>query len=132
MTTEQRYWKLDKFGPTNWVLTLSNPPDNRLPPNVIVDLLQRLDEVEAAWRSAWDKAPDDKKPGGSVVFASDSKKFWSNGLDPTILTSPAFMQRKCIIRHPASRRTWTQLTLRCSLPTSIPCHDLPAYYHRGH
>lgn len=94
MTIQKRYWKLDQYAPTSWVLTLSNPPDNRLPPDVIVDLMKRLDEIEAAWRSAWDKAPDDKKPGGSVVFASDSKKFWSNGLDPTKLTSPAFMQRE--------------------------------------
>lgn len=91
----KRYWHLSRPAQSQWQLTLSNPPENRLLPLVLVDLSSRLDEIEAEWRTEWEKAPDGKKPGGSVVLASDNKKFWSNGFDPTKMGRAGFMPCEC-------------------------------------
>lgn len=90
-TPAQRYWHLSRPAASQWQLTLSNPPENRLLPLVLVDLSARLDEVEAEWRGAWAAAPEGAKPGGSVVLASANRKFWSNGFDPSKMGRAGFM-----------------------------------------
>lgn len=92
--TRRAFWTLTRPRPLVWQATLNNPPDNRLSPAVLTELAEKLDDVEAEWRRSNEAAtkPEDKK-GGSLVLASASDKFFSNGLVPETLTSPDFMHR---------------------------------------
>jgi hypothetical protein len=77
-----------------WLLSMERKPDNRLSPEMLALLSQRLDEIEAEWRQKNEGKADKDKVGGAVVFDSHVAKFWSNGFIPAFLTRPGFKERR--------------------------------------
>ncbi|BEJ11769.1 hypothetical protein CspHIS471_0202290 [Cutaneotrichosporon sp. HIS471] len=84
--------------PTVWQLTLNSGPDNRLRPDLLGELAAQLDVIEAEWRKSGGGEVDESKRGknngaGAVVITSAFPKFFSNGLDPSVLmTTPNFFE----------------------------------------
>ncbi|KAK8865663.1 hypothetical protein IAR55_000808 [Kwoniella newhampshirensis] len=82
------YLNLSRPAPTVWQISLASPPDNRLTPPLLSELLEKLDIVETEWRKAGGGLFDPKhregyegKGAGSLIITSDVDKFFSNGLD---------------------------------------------------
>lgn len=90
-------WRLSRPAAQVWQLTLDNPPENRLPPAVLQELLGHLDTVEGEWRLQNTGKDKDKRVGGALVLASANDKFWSNGLVPATLQSPDFRNSQCTL-----------------------------------
>lgn len=89
--------ELSRPTPTVWQLTLNSGPDNRLRPDLLGELAAHLDTIEAEWRKSGGGKSMDKRGehggAGAVVITSAFPKFFSNGLDPTVLmTSPNFFE----------------------------------------
>lgn len=89
---------LSRPAPTVWQLTLNSGPDNRLRPDLLGELAAHLDTIEAEWRKSGGGERDDAKRGehkgaGAVVITSAFPKFFSNGLDPSVLAAaPNFFE----------------------------------------
>lgn len=76
--------------PLVWQLTLSLPPDNRLTPDALQEMMCRLDQIEADWRRANAGKPPAEWQGGALVVTGGGPKFFSNGLDPETTKNPDF------------------------------------------
>lgn len=84
--------ELSQPAPRVWVLKMERKPDNRLSPEMLAHLMQRLDEIEVEWRTMNKGKENKDKVGGSVIIASSVTKFWSNGFIPTFLRRPGFKE----------------------------------------
>ncbi|WVQ85591.1 hypothetical protein IAT38_007757 [Cryptococcus sp. DSM 104549] len=91
---------ISRPAPTVWQITLDSPPDNRLVPSLLKELGTALDIVEAQWRSQGGGKVDPKdrdgfegKGAGALVLTSALGKFFSNGLDLSVVAkTPYFFE----------------------------------------
>lgn len=87
-----KHLNLTRPAPTVWQIAFNSPPDNRLHPDLLAELSQQLDVVEAEWRGQEDKY----KGAGALIITSDIPKFFSNGLHPSSLGDRGgFFESEC-------------------------------------
>lgn len=76
--------------PVVWQITLSQPPDNRMTPDALLEMMGRFDQIETEWREG-NKGKEPKNwTGGALIITGGGPKFFSNGLDPETTKSPDF------------------------------------------